>query len=372
MGRRANGPPQARKLVIGEQTASTSVSERSAPERWRLRSALNVRTLDEWTGILAETHLRFDVRSTHRTPGVFYGAVTRRRFGELALVDCASSPFLARSGNATTGQRDAPVFGLQFVRKGVEQIRERSRELSLTAGDVVLWDGLMPVEIEVIEPFVKRTVIFPRERLLAVCPRLEDVGSLPPLGRTASVRLLVRYLDALALELGALDGPGRAVAADAALELLRAAVAPNVPSSRSARRAAMCAEVRRYIRTHLPEHTLGPETIAAAHAMSVRALHALFEDVEESVCGLIRHERLARCHEDLALPSGGSVTEIAFRWGFHDAAHFARVFKQHYQLTPSDVRHAALGDAEDSAPYRARASGSAGANGGRVLEGRVA
>ena len=44
-----------------------------------------------------------------------------------------------------------------------------------------------------IEPFVKRTVIFPRDRLLAVCPRLEDVGSLPPLGRTASVRLLVRY-----------------------------------------------------------------------------------------------------------------------------------------------------------------------------------
>jgi AraC family transcriptional regulator, positive regulator of tynA and feaB len=270
------------------------------------------------------------------------------------------------------GARDAPVFGLQFVRKGVEQVRERSRELSLTAGDVVLWDGLMPVEIEVIEPFLKRTVIFPRDRLLAACPRLEDVGSLPPLGRTASVRLLVRYLDALALELGALDEPGRAVAADAALELLRAAVAPNVPSSRSAKRAAMCAEVRRYIRAHLQDGALGPESIATAHAMSVRALHALFEDTDESVCGLIRHERLARCHQDLSLLSGGSVTEIAFRWGFHDAAHFARVFKQHYELTPSDVRRASLARAAASARNGDETATAVALEHGPLLEGRAA
>jgi AraC family transcriptional activator of tynA and feaB len=359
-------------VVIGEQAANAAVAERADPERWRLRTALSVRALEEWTDILAETHLRFDVRSTQRTPSTFYGAVTRRRFGDLALVDCASSPFLARSGSATATQRDAGVFGLQFVRKGVEQVRERSRELSLTAGDVMLWDGLMPVEIEVIEPFVKRTVIFPRERLLAVCPRLEDVGSLPPLGRTASVRLLVRYLDALALELGALDEPGRAVAADAALELLRAAVAPNVPSSRTAKRAAMCAEVRRYIRAHLQDGALGPESIAVVHAMSVRALHALFEDTDESVCGLIRHERLARCHQDLALPSGGSVTEIAFRWGFHDAAHFARVFKQHYELTPSDVRRATLGRTAARARDGEEAASPMALEHGPLLEGRAA
>jgi AraC-like DNA-binding protein len=359
-------------VVIGEQVANAPVDERPGPERWRLRTALSVRALEEWTDILAETHLLFDVRSTQRTPSTFYGAVTRRRFGDLALVDCASSPFLARSGSATSTQRDAGVFGLQFVRKGVEQVRERSRELSLTAGDVMLWDGLMPVEIEVIEPFVKRTVIFPRDRLLAVCPRLEDVGSLPPLGRTASVRLLVRYLDALALELGALDEPGRAVAADAALELLRAAVAPNVPSSRTAKRAAMCAEVRRYIRAHLQDGALGPESIAAAHAMSVRALHALFEDTDESVCGLIRHERLARCHQDLALVSGGSVTEIAFRWGFHDAAHFARVFKQHYELTPSDVRRATLARAAAAARNGDEAATSTALEHGPLLEGRAA
>ena len=358
--------------MIDEQSASAPAADWSPePERWRLRSSLGVRALAEWTDILAETHLRFDVCSTQRTPSTFYGAVTRRRFGDLALVDCASSPFLARSESSADSGPHASIFGLQFVRKGVEQVRERSRQMSLTAGDVILWDGLMPVEIEVIEPFLKRTVIFPRERLLAVCPRLDDVGSLPPLGRSASVRLLIRYLDALALELGALDEPGRAVAADAALELLRAAVAPSVPSSRSAKRAAMCADVRRYIRAHLQDGALGPESIANAYAMSVRALHALFEDTGDSVCGLIRRERLGRCHEDLSLPSGGSVTEIAFRWGFHDAAHFARVFKAHYDRTPSEVRREALARAVAAAVEQGHAA-APGRERRRLLEGHAA
>jgi len=306
-------------------------------EAWRLRARTGPAAVGRWGQILAQTHVGFDVRATARTPGTFYGAVTRRRCGEIAIVDCASAPFGARSEGAT-----AAVFGLQFVRRGVELVRERSRELSLKAGDVLLWDGLMPVEIEVVEAFVKRTVIFPRERVLAVCPRLEVLGSLPSLEQSASVRLLVRFLDALGAELGELDEAGRAVAADAALELLRAAVVPSVPSSRAARRAAMCAEVRRYIRGHLQDGSLGPETIAAAHAMSVRALHALFEGTGESVCSIVRRERLARARDDLALPGGGSVTEIAFRWGFHDAAHFARVFKSRYERTPSEVRREAL------------------------------
>jgi AraC family transcriptional activator of tynA and feaB len=314
----------------------------TAPERWRLHAAPGPRALAEWTDILAQTHLRFEIHASKHTPSTFYGAVTRRRFGDLALVDCAASPFLGRSGGASMHEPADAVFGLQFVRRGVEQVRERSRELSLTAGDVILWDGEMPVEIEVLEPFVKRTVIFPRERLLGVCPRLEDIGSLPPLRLSAAGRLLVRYLDALAAELGDLDEAGATAAADAALELLRAAVTPSMPSTRAVRRAALTAAVRRHVRQNLGDPALGPKSIARASAMSVRALHALFEETGESVSSLVRRERLARCREDLSLPNGGSVTEIAFRWGFRDAAHFARVFKQHYDITPSEIRREAI------------------------------
>jgi transcriptional regulator GlxA family with amidase domain len=178
--------------------------------------------------------------------------------------------------------------------------------------------------------------------VLSVCPRLADVKALPPLKRSPSARLLVRYVDALAQELPQLDGPASAAAASAALELLRAAVEPSLPTGRHARRTALQAEVRRYIRAHLADPALGPENIAQAHALSVRALHALFEDAPDSVAGMVRRERLARCREDLELATGGSITEIAFRWGFRDAAHFSRVFKREFDITPSEARHSAL------------------------------
>lgn len=314
----------------------------AVPERWRLRGVPSTRGLGSWGEILAATHLPFDVRATYRTPSAFHGQVTRRRFGELALVDCAASPFLGHWGKPLMGQGSEQIVGFQHVRRGVEQVRERSRRVSLTAGDLILWDGMQPVDVEVIEPFVKRTLIFPRERVLAVCPRLADVKAVPPLRRNGAARLLVRFVDALAQELPALDPPAEAAAADAALELLRAAVEPSLPTGREARRTALLASVRRYVRANLQDPELGPETIARAHALSVRALHALFEESSESVAGLVRRERLARCLEDLELPTGGTVTEVAFRWGFRDAAHFSRAFKREFEITPSEARRAAL------------------------------
>jgi len=148
-------------------------------------------------------------------------------------------------------------------------------------------------------------------------------------------------MNALAIEQPELDAAAGAAAATAALELLRAAVEPNLPASRAASRSAMRAEIGRYVRTHLQDPQLGPATIARAYAMSVRTLHSLFEDGEMSVAGLVRTERLTRCVEDLQQPNGGSVTDIAFRWGFCDAAHFSRVFKREFDATPSEVRQSA-------------------------------
>lgn len=327
-----------------------------SPERWRARGVDEGARLRSWSEILAATHLRFDIRATPRTPPRFAGAVARRAVGDLMLVDCASSPF---HGNRTpeligTHPEGGPedVLGFQFVSRGVELVREGARELALRAGDVVLWDGLEPTEIEIQEPFCKRTLLFPRARVLAVCPRLGERAALPPLAGSPSARLLVRYMHALAQELPRMDEAATVAAANAALELLRAAVEPALPSDRAATRGALRAEIGRYIRGHLQDPGLGPASIASAYAISVRTLHALFEDAQVSVSALVRGERLARCLEDLRRPEGGSVTEIAFRWGFSDAAHFSRVFKREFGLTPSEVRHAAVTEAQPALSVR--------------------
>jgi AraC-like DNA-binding protein len=333
-------------MALAPAPAFESNAGHTPLERWCPRGPDPASRLRSWSEILAATHLAFDVKPTVRTPGRFQAVVTRRPIGDLMLVDCAASPFLGHRDSQVIAARSEfaheHVLGFQFVCKGVELVREGDRQLALRPGDMVLWDGLQPTEIEIAEAFYKRTLLFPRDRVLAVCPRLAGLEALPSLEGSASARLLVRFMNALAVETPSLDGAAGAAAANAALELLRAAIEPALPSDRAATRAAMRAEIARYVRSHLQDPQLGPASIARAYAMSVRTLHALFEDVDASVAGLVRTERLARCLEDLQQPNGGSVTEIAFRWGFCDAAHFSRVFKREFGATPSEIRHAAL------------------------------
>ena len=213
-------------------------------ERWRVTSGPTTRRLDAWSEILAKTHLAFDVRATHRTPAEFRAGVTRRRFGDLTLVDCVAAPFLGRRSTAVIEaggdqRRQESIVGFQFVGKGVEMVREGGRELALTAGDVVLWDGLQPTEVEIIEPFCKRTLLFPRERVLAVCPRLGEQDAFPPLDRSGPARLLVRFMNALAAELPQLDPAARAAAATAALAASSITLKPGeTPASSGKRRSS--------------------------------------------------------------------------------------------------------------------------------------
>jgi AraC family transcriptional activator of tynA and feaB len=175
--------------VTGPERLERTVSEmdnRPEPERWQVSGATTASRLESWAGILAETHLAFDVHATFRTPARFGGAVTRRTIGDLVLVDCASSPFLGHRGRSQMGPPDdgaqsEEILGFQFICRGVELVREGRREIALKAGDFVLWDGMAPTDVEIVEAFSKRTLLIPRERALAVCPRLADVDAMPTL-----------------------------------------------------------------------------------------------------------------------------------------------------------------------------------------------
>lgn len=316
------------------------LSGATTTERWRIHQPADRHgTAGEWERILASTHIGFDVRFGHRTPARFQGSVVRRRFGELTLVDCVCAPF---SGHHALIQPDVDdsTIGFQTVRRGTERVRHKSGENTVTAGQAVLWDGSQPVDVDVVEPLVKRTLILPRERVLAVCPRVGDPRALLTLGENPSARLLSRYLSSLADEIPRLaaDDPAIRTMTDIALELLRATIEPSVPGDRAAAREAQRADVRRYIREHLQDPRLCPESIARAHALSLRSLHALFEGTGESVAAFVRRSRLTQCHADLELPNTGTVTEIALRWGFPDAAHFSTAFKREFGRTPRDVR----------------------------------
>ncbi|SCF02878.1 AraC-type DNA-binding protein [Micromonospora purpureochromogenes] len=98
--------------------------------------------------------------------------------------------------------------------------------------------------------------------------------------------------------------------------------------------------IEAFVQRHLADPELTPAAVAAAHHLSLRSLHRLFEGTGTTVAGLIRARRLESCRRDLADSrlGGLSVHEVAARCGFRDRAHFSRAFRARYGVSPREHR----------------------------------
>jgi AraC family transcriptional regulator, positive regulator of tynA and feaB len=84
---------------------------------------------------------------------------------------------------------------------------------------------------------------------------------------------------------------------------------------------------------------LSPDAIAHRLGCSRAHLYRVFARHGLTVAGYLREIRLQRCRAGLA--SAGprdTIGDIAFRCGFEEPVHFARLFRQRFGLTPSAFR----------------------------------
>jgi transcriptional regulator GlxA family with amidase domain len=94
-----------------------------------------------------------------------------------------------------------------------------------------------------------------------------------------------------------------------------------------------------FIQKNLTDPALSPKNIAEAHEISLRRLHKLFAEQGCSVSRRIRRLRLSECRKALTTPHDQrSITQIAFDWGFSDAAHFSRLFRLEFGESPRQAR----------------------------------
>jgi AraC-like DNA-binding protein len=122
------------------------------------------------------------------------------------------------------------------------------------------------------------------------------------------------------------------------------------------RPAALFRGIQAFIDGSLANPELSPAAIAAAHHISERYLYLLFAGQRVTVAGWIRDRRLQHCQQDLADPAlrDRPVAAIGTRWGFTSPAHFSRVFRKTFGVTPGQYRQLALHEtAAGEAPVQA-------------------
>jgi AraC family transcriptional activator of tynA and feaB len=123
---------------------------------------------------------------------------------------------------------------------------------------------------------------------------------------------------------------------------LRHAIGAEI-AARSPSAEIALARLKTAIEQRLTDPGLIPATAAAASGIGVRYANQLLAAEGASLERYITQRRLCRCAETLDDPqqSGRRIGEIAYAFGFANASHFGRCFKERYGLTPRDYRAAA-------------------------------
>ncbi len=166
-------------------------------------------------------------------------------------------------------------------------------------------------------------------------------------GGRGMAHVLSSTLGALADSLDCLDAAQWSSLEQSLPEILAASLASEVITAAQqglrAPQAALLHRVLRHMDAHLADPALSLADMARRERVSPRTLQKLFEASGRTFSAHVRARRLERCRADLGNCLYGhlSISDICYRWGFNDPAHFSHAFREHFGLSPRQYREQA-------------------------------
>lgn len=305
-------------------------------------STLVARNISEFRAAVSESFVPLQVSSVgaDRFRGVIRGASV----DEVHVNDVRATSHVVERTPELIARGDRSYFKVSLMLAGTGLLIQDDREAVLRTGDLAVYDTDRPYSLVFDDDFRTMVVMFPKH-LISLPPDM--IGQLTAVrisGQEGLGSLVVPYLTQLAGNLDQLAGTTGARLAHSALDLVTTVFTRELGLDESSAdpHRALVQRIRAHIDRNLASTDLGPASIAAAHFISTRHLHGLFQEQGMTVSTWIRTRRLEQCRRDLLDPmlADRPVAAIAARWGFVDAAHFSRAFKAAFSVSPSEYRSA--------------------------------
>lgn len=288
-----------------------------------------------------ESSLRANLVSWRVRPACGSGALTTdirsgRLDGGVRLIEISGDPLIGERRPAEISNDGDEYVGVLLQRSGFTNCEVGNRQKLVRPGEVCVWLSGRPARFEMPSRFQKVCLIIPVSRFESVLHHATSYEGLHLPADHHFAALLSAYLTTLAREVVDQPDSGASDIVDVTLELLGAAFRAYRSPSVQSPRIRMTDRILRYIEVRLEDTSLTPHAIAEDNGISLRYLYLLFNERGLTVAGWIRQRRLERSRAELANGRNArTVAEIAYHWGFSDSAHFSRLFKSAFGVSPS-------------------------------------
>jgi len=299
--------------------------------------------LQQWSHLIWDVVGRLDTQVVG--DGQLEATAMFGHVGTLQYCQLDSSPHRVERGQAMIEKDDRDLLKLVVQQQGRAIFAQSSREVMLEAGQWALYDTRRPYSVTNLTRVRQLVLLVPRAELGL---KGGEVGRLTArgFGGNAGVdRIVPAYFERLFSEINEVQFSSRAELGSIAVHLLRMALSEfDTKLDVSSLRETLRFQIQDFVQQNLTNPELDVEAIANRFRCSKRHIHAVFSDDGTTITQFIWRNRLERIRDDLgdARLASRSITEIAYRWGFNNAAHFSKSFKAQFGVPPSLYRSQAL------------------------------
>jgi AraC-like DNA-binding protein len=255
-------------------------------------------------------------------------------------IDVPAHRVSRRPRHRDDGLDDCYKLVLQLQGRG--RIQQKTRQFDLRPSDWSLYDPRVPYAIENLERSSLLAIQIPRERLRGFAGLELHTCESPTSGGVGLAAVLGSFLIAMSEQLATLPEDAAPAVAETVLGLLTATLARRQAEAleHATLPDVLRARVRQYVQTHWADPSLDIEQIASAMRCSKRHLHRAFDNGEQTLNRYIWRTRLNNAKRFLLSSdlAGQPIGLLAHACGFRTPAHFCRLFKAEFGVTPSAVR----------------------------------
>ena len=277
----------------------------------------------------------------------FWGRLRSVDFDDAHVHEVTASQHMVERTESLVAVSDERFYKASLQVSGTGMLIQDGREALLQPGDLAIYDTARPYSMIFEQDMRMLVLMFPREQLGLPPDMMRQLTAHRFSSTDGLGAMIIPFLQNVSQNLDRVGGATGPRLVRTAIDLITTMFANELDLEADPRDShqLLMQQVRHYIETNLGSPELSPTQIAAAHFISTRHLHGLFREKGTTVSTWIRERRLENCRRDLIEPLNAhlSVGAIAARWGFVEAAHFSRVFKAAYEMSPSELRARSLG-----------------------------
>jgi len=295
-----------------------------------------------WSDMVCSTYVQLECDAA---PGAttIEGTIDADSLAALQLSRVTASPQVVRRTAAKIARATEDYFLVSIQARGEGVILQDGRTARLAPGDFALYDSTRPYELRFEGPFQQYVLRLPGPTLRTAVRDTHALTASTVGGQRGAGHLMIGMIRTLAADITTLAPESAVAVAESVTQILIAGLSA-LPAARRQPVSQLAAyhreQIRACVRERLRDPGLTVADIAARLRVSPSTLHRSWAGEACSLAEWIWAQRLDAARRDLCDPGMGarSVSEIAFSWGFNDAAHFSRAFHARFGCSARELR----------------------------------